>query len=106
MQDRVSFTGRSARPPETEAHKYQNCKPVGMSLAFALLAQVWPLSDLMDAAGYFGDVATTDPLSTLLIVVGNLLIVLSMAALGYLALGAAVDYVIPESPGRAPPRRE
>ena len=71
-------------------------------------SSVQPLfvSELIEASGHFSNAATADPISALLILLGNVLILGSMAALGYLTLGALVDLVIPESPGRAPPRQE
>lgn len=54
--------------------------------------------------GEFTDIALGDPLSAVLLAVGTLLIALSVGVLGYLALGAAVDLLIPDT-GRGPPRR-
>lgn len=54
--------------------------------------------------GEFTAIALGDPFSAFLLAVGSLLIALSVGVLGYLALGAAVDLVIPDT-GRGPPRR-
>jgi hypothetical protein len=48
-------------------------------------------------------VATRDPLSAVLVLVGSLMLALSVGAFGYLTLGAVVDLVTP-SIGREPPR--
>jgi hypothetical protein len=77
-----------------------------MVSALGLLAQVNPVSDLLDAVTYFSDAATVDPVSGLLFVLGQLLFVVSFALFGYMVLGGIVDYVIPDSPGRAPPQQE
>jgi len=100
---------RQPRPiaaAQTEAHKYHNFKPRSMALTTGLIAQVNPISDLTDAVSYFIDAATVDPLSAILVVLGQLLFVVAFAVFGYLVLGSLVDFVIPESPGRSPPRRD
>lgn len=63
------------------------------------------IRNVLDMIGYFGDAATSFPSSILLLLMGGALILFSSLALGYLAAGAAVDYVIPESLGRTPPRQ-
>jgi hypothetical protein len=63
---------------------------------------VWPLDDLSTLAELFTDVATADPLSAVLLLVGALLVGVTMAVGGVLALGALVEAIVP-SP-RAPPR--
>jgi len=77
-----------------------------MVTATGLIAQVNPISDVLDAVTYFVDAATVDPLSAILVALGNLLFAVTFLFFGYLVLGSLVDFVIPESPGRAPPRRE
>lgn len=62
------------------------------------------LSDLLRMPGEFADVAATDPLSALLLLVGALLVAVSMGAFGYLTLGALVDLVTPDVSARGPPR--
>lgn len=57
-------------------------------------------SQLSELADLFSGVAGVDPLSTLLLVLGAVLIVGSSAVLGFLALGAAVDLVVPDRVGR------
>lgn len=51
-------------------------------------------------AELFTEIAAGDPLSAILIVIGNFLIVGSVLVFGYLSLGAAADVVIPDSAGR------
>lgn len=63
------------------------------------------IQNILDMIGYFGDAAVSFPSSILLLLMGGALIVFSSLVLGYLAAGAAVDYVIPESLGRTPPRQ-
>lgn len=77
-----------------------------MATATGLSSTVPFVTDLTAAGEYFAEVAATDPLSALLLVIGNLLIVFSVGVLGYLALGAFVDAVTPESLGRAPPQQD
>lgn len=93
-------------PSQTKANKYHNAKPESMATTTGLLAQVSPVGDLLDAVTYFQEAATVDPLSAILFVLGQLLFVVSFAFFGYLVLGALVDLVIPDTSGRAPPRRE
>lgn len=63
------------------------------------------IQNVVDMIGYFGDAAVSFPSSILLLLMGGALILFSSLVLGYLAAGAAVDYVIPESIGRTPPRQ-
>lgn len=77
-----------------------------MATTTGLLAQVNPVGDLLDAVTYFVDAATVDPLSAILVALGNLLFAATFLFFGYLVLGSLVDLLIPESPGRSPPRRE
>ena len=63
------------------------------------------VQNLTEMVTLFGDVATSDPLSAALLAVGALFVVAPSAALGYLAAGAAVDLVKPESLGRSPPQQ-
>jgi len=77
-----------------------------MATTTGLLAQVNPVGDLLDAVTYFQDALTVDPLSAILVVVGQLLFAVAFVFFGYLVLGSLVDLIIPESPGRSPPRRE
>ena len=64
------------------------------------------VDNLTEMVSLFSDVATSDPLSAVLLAVGALFVVLPSAALGYLTAGAALDLVIPESIGRSPPQRD
>jgi len=63
------------------------------------------VDNLTEMVSLFSDVATADPLSAVLLAVGALFVVAPSAALGYLAAGAFVDLLIPESIGRSPPQR-
>lgn len=58
-------------------------------------------SQLSELANLFSGVAGVDPLSALLLALGAVLVVGSSAVLGYLALGAAVDLVIPDRVGQS-----
>lgn len=77
-----------------------------MHALLGLLAVTTFVDDLGSAAGYFETAVTVDPLSAILVVVGQLLIAVSILVFGYLTLRAALDLVIPESIGRAPPQDE
>ncbi|MFB6146864.1 MAG: hypothetical protein ABEJ08_04180 [Halobacteriaceae archaeon] len=63
--------------------------------ASGVAAAVWPVSDLLELARYFGDVALADPVSTVLLVVGFVLVGGAAAVGGLLTLGAVVDAVTP-----------
>lgn len=58
------------------------------------------LAQLAELGSLFGGIATTDPVSAVLLALGGLLTVGSVAVLGYLALGAGVDLLVPEPTGR------
>lgn len=66
---------------------------------------VWPVDDFVEMGRLVTEIAVRDPISFVLVLLGSLLIVFSLAAFGYLSLGAAVDLVTPESIGRPPERR-
>lgn len=51
-------------------------------------------------------VALSGPIPFILVVVGSLLFALSFAVFGYLALGAAVDLLVPDFSGRSPPQAD
>ena len=57
---------------------------------------VWIIDNLVTAGDLFGEVARTDPLSAILLALGALLIVFSTAVFGYLALGGALEPLVPE----------
>lgn len=59
-----------------------------------------PLAPLGELGSLFAGIAGTDPISTVLLALGGLLTVGSVAVLGYLALGAAVDLLVPEGTGQ------
>ena len=53
------------------------------------------LAQIIEVATLFGGVAAADPLSALLLLLGAVITGGTVAALGYLALGAAVELVSP-----------
>lgn len=59
------------------------------------------------AAAFFDVLLTSDPLSAVSLLVGAALIIGPSAVLGYLALGALVDWLgdLIGSPARAPPQQ-
>jgi len=63
------------------------------------------LENLTQMVDLFGNVATSGPLSAVLVAMGALLVIGPSALLGYLAAGALVDLVIPDSLGRSPPQQ-
>jgi len=66
------------------------------------MASLFAVGELVDS---FGTVATADPLSTLLLAVGAVVVGVSGGAFGLLALAGLLDAIVPDSLGRAP-RRE
>ncbi|WP_049903390.1 hypothetical protein [Halococcus agarilyticus] len=56
-------------------------------------------------ANDFFEVATTDPLSAILLLFGAVFVLFAVAVLGYLAAGALVSGIMPESIGRTPPQQ-
>lgn len=60
----------------------------------------------IDMVGEFGQVASVDPLTAVLLVVGAVLVLFPVAVMGFLSLGALADLVTRDSPGRAHPPRE
>jgi hypothetical protein len=63
------------------------------------------IENVIDMVDLFGNFATFGPLSAVLLAMGALLVVGASAVLGYLAAGAFVDLVSPESLGRSPPQQ-
>ncbi|MFC4448820.1 hypothetical protein [Halorussus aquaticus] len=63
------------------------------------------IQNVLDLIGYIGEAAFSFPTSILLVAVGSLLILFSVAVFGYLTAGAVVDLLIPESLGRPPQQR-
>lgn len=61
------------------------------------------VESLLEMNRLFARAASTDPLTALLLLAGTLLIVFSVAVLGYLTLGAVVDLLIPSTSRRANP---
>ncbi|MCL9814424.1 hypothetical protein [Natranaeroarchaeum aerophilus] len=72
----------------------------------ATLAVTTFVGDLGTAAEHFEAALTVDPLSAILVIVGQLIIGVSVLVFGYLTVRAAIDLVTPESVGQAPPRDE
>lgn len=66
---------------------------------------VWIIDDVTELATLIGDVATADPLSLVLLLVGGALIGAASLAFGGLALGAAADLLTPSTPSPAPAER-
>ncbi len=64
------------------------------------------IDSIVSMPGEFLDVVTVDPLSALLVLVGGLLIGVSVAVMGYLTLGAAVDLITPDVGSRGQPRAD
>lgn len=58
------------------------------------------LQSVLDAPAEFAAVATQDPVTAVLFGIGALLVGVSMGALGWLVLGAAVEFVTPPPGGR------
>jgi len=53
----------------------------------------------------FTRIALSDPLAAISMAFGSAFIALSVLAIGYLALGAAADAVLPDFSSRGPPRQ-
>lgn len=62
------------------------------------------LQSILEMPGRFLDIALTDPISALLILIGAALVGGASAVFGYLTLGAAVSLVMRPGSGRSPPR--
>ena len=63
------------------------------------------IENLIKMADLFGNVATSGPISAVLVALGALLVIAPSAMLGYLAAGALVEFVIPDSLGQSPPQQ-
>ena len=61
------------------------------------------LRSILDMPGKFIDIAMTDPISAVLILIGAALVGLSSAVFGYLTLGAAASLFVRPGSGRSPP---
>lgn len=64
------------------------------------------LGGAVELGGAFGDIAAVDPVSAVLLALGALVMLFVGALTGVMVLGAVGDLLIPDSLGRAPPRRE
>jgi len=62
------------------------------------------LQSILEMPGRFLDIALTDPISALLILIGAALVGGASAVFGYLTLGAVASLVIRPGSGRSPPR--
>ena len=62
------------------------------------------IGSMLEMPGTLAEVATTNPVSGVLIAVGALFLVLSLGYFAILVLGAAVELVRPAGPGRVYPR--
>ena len=58
------------------------------------------VSQLTELGSLFSGIATGDPISTVLVALGAILMVGSLGFFGYLTLGAAASLVIPDRVGR------
>lgn len=70
----------------------------------ALLARL--ATDALAMPTYFLDVATTDPISAVLVAIGGLLTTLAIGAFGALTLGAGIDLLRGPTIGRRHPRAD
>jgi hypothetical protein len=61
------------------------------------------IQSIIDMPGRFIDIALTDPISAVLILIGAVLVGAASAAFGYLSLGAALSLVTRPGSGRSPP---
>ena len=59
---------------------------------------------IIDMPGKFVDIALTDPISAILILIGAVIVGVSSAVFGYLSLGAAFSLVMRPGSGRSPPQ--
>lgn len=55
-----------------------------------------PLDNLAEMAGYLIDVASVDPLSAFLVLIGNAILLFSLGVFGVLVLGAVVAVFTPD----------
>ena len=62
------------------------------------------VQSIIDMPGKFLDIALSDPISAVLILIGAAIVGLSSAVFGYLSLGAAASLVIRPGSGRSPPQ--
>lgn len=65
---------------------------------------VWIVDNLVRLSELFTDVATADPVSTLLFAAGAVVTLFSTGFFGYLSLRGLLAGLIPDEAGRAPPR--
>ena len=95
-RDAVTPNESTRNPDADEPNKY--LRPSRSRMASII-------QNFVDMAGYFIDVAFAFPSSILLVAIGLVLITLPSLFVAYLAAGAAVDLVMPESIGRTPQQR-
>ena len=58
------------------------------------------VTQLTELGAYFSGVATADPVSAVLVALGAVLTLGSVAFVGYLAAGAVLDLIVPDRIGR------
>ncbi|WP_128477300.1 hypothetical protein [Halorussus pelagicus] len=63
------------------------------------------IQNVVDMIGYFTDAALAFPTSIILLAVGFVFVAGSSLALAYLAAGAAIDFIMPDSVGQPPAQR-
>lgn len=61
------------------------------------------VQSIIDMPGRFIDIALTDPISAVLILIGAAFVGVSSAVFGYLSLGAALSLVTRPGGGQSPP---
>ncbi|MFB6106964.1 MAG: hypothetical protein ABEJ70_08325 [Halobacteriaceae archaeon] len=66
---------------------------------------VWPIDDVAALVGYILNAATADPLSAILVVMGAVLMTAAVGYFGALTVGALLELVTPDRPGREHPPR-
>lgn len=63
------------------------------------------IENIVEMVDLFGNVATSGPLSAVLLALGAFFVIAPSVVFGYLAVGGLVDLVIPDSLGRSPPQQ-
>lgn len=58
------------------------------------------VTQMTELGSYFSGVATADPISAVLVALGAILTLGSMAFVGYLTAGAVLDLIVPDRIGR------
>jgi len=63
------------------------------------------VQNVIDMVNLFADVATTSPVSAVLLLFGAAFVGISVLAFGYFAVGGIGAAIIPDRPGRGPQQR-